>query len=374
MSKEPCRLPPSERLLSALALLAAVPLALAGASCRKEATPAAAGGAFAVQAIVGQVQSQSISETLSLIGTLAANEIVDIKSETDGAVAEIPFQEGQLVKAGDLLLRLDEAKASATLDEAEANLKLSRATYERSRQLFQDKLISQQEFDQAAAQFQGNEASVALRRRELKDSRIVAPFEGVVSARLVSPGQVISKNTTLTWLVDLDPIKVELSVPERFVSQLQLGQKLAITVATYPGRAFSGEVYFVAPFIDATNRTAFVKARVPNPQHELKPGMFANLDLTLRLKEHAIVIPESSLMATGDRTMVYVLDKENTAQVRPVKIGLRQPGVVEIVEGLKAGERVVVEGIQKVRPGGKVAPSPTPALGSPGTDNEKPAP
>jgi membrane fusion protein (multidrug efflux system) len=374
MSKEPCRLTPIERLLSALALLAAVPLALAGVSCRQEATPAAAGGAFAVQAIVGQVQSQSISETLSLIGTLAANEIVDIKSETDGAVAEIPFQEGQLVKAGDLLLRLDEAKASAALDEAEANLKLSRATYERSRQLFQDKLISQQEFDQAAAQFQANEASVALRRRELKDSRIVAPFEGVVSARLVSPGQVISKNTTLTWLVDLDPIKVELSVPERFVSQLQLGQKLAITVATYPGRAFSGEVYFVAPFIDATNRTAFVKARVPNPQHELKPGMFANLDLTLRLKEHAIVIPESSLMATGDRTMVYVLDKENTAQVRPVKIGLRQAGVVEIVEGLKAGERIVVEGIQKVRPGGKVAPSPTPALGSPGTDNEKPAP
>jgi membrane fusion protein (multidrug efflux system) len=272
-----------------------------------------------------------------------------------------------------LLLRLDEVRAGAALAEAEANFKLSRVTYDRSRQLFQDKLISQQEFDQAGAQFQAHQASVAMRQRELKDARIVAPFEGIVSSRQVSPGQVISKNTTLTWLVDLDPVKVELNVPERFVSQLRLGQKLEITVAAFPARVFSGEVFFIAPFVEANTRTALVKARVPNPQDELKPGMFANLDLTLRLKEQAIVIPETSVMATGDRTVIYVVDKQDTAQIRPVKLGLRQAGIVEIAEGLKAGERVVVEGHQKIRPGGKVKPvKPVEPIGSDAGEKGKP--
>src|SRR5262249_26482979 len=123
--------------------------------------------------------------------------------------------------------------------------------------------------------------------------------------------------------------------------------------------------FFIAPFVEANTRTALVKARVPNPQGELKPGMFANLDLTLRLKEQALVIPETSVMATGDRTVIYVVDKQDTAQIRPVKLGLRQAGIVEIAEGLKPGERVVVEGHQKIRPGGKVKPvKPAGPIGS----------
>ena len=357
------------------AFLLLAPLLLLATGCREQSAKAStgAGGGFAVQAVVVDATLQSISETLSLVGTLAADEMVEIKSETDGMVVEILFQEGQKVKSGDLLLRLDEVRASAALEEAEANFKLSRLTYDRSRQLFQDKLISQQEFDQAGAQFQAHQASVAMRKRELKDARIVAPFEGIVSSRQVSPGQVISKNTTLTWLVDLDPVKVELNVPERFVSQLRLGQKLEITVAAFPARVFSGEVFFIAPFVEANTRTALVKARVPNPQDELKPGMFANLDLTLRLKEQAIVIPETSVMATGDRTVIYVVDKQDTAQIRPVKLGLRQAGIVEIAEGLKAGERVVVEGHQKIRPGGKVKPvKPVEPIGSDAGEKGKP--
>ena len=325
----------------------------------------------AVQAVVAEAKLQAISETLSLVGTLAANEMVEIKSETDGLVQEIGFEEGQKVKAGHLLLRLDEVKFAAAVNEAEANFKFSRATYDRSHQLYEQKLISQQEHDQVAAQFQANQASLDLKKRELKDARIVAPFAGVVSSRQVSPGQVISKNTTLTWLVDLDPVKVELNIPERFVSRLRVGQKLEITVATFPGRAFSGEVFFVAPFIEPATRTALVKARVANPQHELKPGMFANLDLTLRLKEQAVVIPETAIMATGDRTLIYALDDQDIARLRPVKIGLRQIGSVEITEGLKAGERVVIEGVQKIRPGGKVKPSAPARMGESSGGGEK---
>jgi membrane fusion protein (multidrug efflux system) len=334
-------------------------VALAGTACRRSdpgaSAPGAAAGGFAVQAIVVDAKVQPVSESLSLVGTVAANEI---KSEADGTVEEVRFTEGQKVKAGDLLLRLDEVKFAAVAAEAEANFKLSRTTYERTRQLFTDKLISQQEFDQVAAQLQANQASLDLKKRQLKDARMLAPFDGVVGARSVSPGQVIAKNTTLTWLVDLDPIKVEFSVPERFVGQLRLGQMIELRVSAWPGRTFRGEVFFIAPVIETATRTALVKARVANPEHELRPGMFANLDLALRLKAEALVIPESAVMASGDRTIIYVVDSNDLAQIRPVTLGIRQAGLVEVATGLKAGERVVAEGIQKIRPGGKVKAVP----------------
>jgi membrane fusion protein, multidrug efflux system len=330
-----------------------------GVGCQKK--PAGAGGGppagFAVQAVVMEAKVQPVNETLSLVGSVAANEMVEIKSETDGTLEEILFTEGKPVKQGELLIRLDESKFSASVNEAEANFKLSETTYERSRQLHGEKLVSRQEYDQAAALYQANKASLDLKKRLMKDARIYAPFKGVMGTRLVSPGQVIGKNTTLTWLIDLDPVKVEVNVPERFVGQLRVGQKIEVTVAAYPGRTFLGEVFFVAPFVESATRTAQVKARIANPQAELKPGMFANLNLTLKLKEEALVIPETSVMSSGDRTIIYVLDQNDTAQIRPVKIGIRQAGLVEITSGLKPGERVVAEGIQKIRPGAKVKPS-----------------
>jgi membrane fusion protein, multidrug efflux system len=337
---------------TSLAVLIAV--VFTGPGCKKKAAAGGAPAGFAVQALVVEATVQPVSESLSLVGTLAANEMVEIKSETDGTLEEILFTEGQQVKEGDLLLRLNDTKLGAAVAEAEANYKLSQASYERNKQLFRDRLVSQQDFDQVAAQFQASQASLDLKKRELKDTRIYASFGGVVSSRQVSPGQVISKNTTFTWLVDVDPVKVEINVPERYAGQLHPGQRIEITVAAYPGRKFTGEVFFVAPFVEAATRTALVKARVPNPQLELKPGMFANLDLTLKLKEQAIVIPESAVLASGDRIIVYALNKEDVAEVRPVKLGIRQAGLVEILSGLKAGDRVVAEGLQKVRPGGKV--------------------
>jgi len=306
------------------------------------------------QVVAVEARVQSVSETLSLVGTVAADEMVEIKAETEGVVQTINFEEGQPVEAGRLLLGLDETKLAAAVSEAEASFKLSRANFSRSEQLLKDRLISQQEFDQAAATFAVNQAGLELKRRELKDTRIYAPFAGVTGARSVSPGQVISKNSTLTWLVALNPVKVEVNVPERFLSQLKAGQTLEIGVATFPGRKFKGQVYFIAPFVDPATRTALVKARIANPDFELKPGMFANLDLTLQIRDHAIVIPEPALMLSGDRTMVFVVDKNLVAQLRDVNIGVRLAGQVEILKGLGDGDRVIVEGLQKTRPGGPV--------------------
>jgi len=335
---------------------------LAGSGCHRGdgAAPAAGGRVMpATQVIAAEARRQPVAETLSLVGTLAANEMIELKSEVDGTVEEIRLNEGQLAAKGDLLVRLDERKLAAAVAEAEANHELHRLTYERNQRLLKEKLVSQQDYDQTIAAYNASGASLELKRQQLRDAKIYAPFAGMLGARSVSPGQVIARNTTLGWLVDLDTVKLEVAVPERFLGQLRAGQPLELAVAAFPGEKFKGEVYFIGPQVDPVTRTVFVKARVTNPDRKLRPGMFANLELTLRLKEQAIVIPESAVMASGDRNVVYVIGEDGTAQLRPVQLGTRLAGQVEVTKGLNGGEQVVAEGLQKVRPGGKVKSSGT---------------
>jgi membrane fusion protein (multidrug efflux system) len=328
--------------------------------CQKQDAAGRAAARQPVQVVAVEARRQSVSETLPLVGALAANEMVEIKSETEGTVQEILFQEGQFVKKGDLLVKLDETKFAASLAQAEANLKLAQATFERNQRLLQDKLISQQEFDQSASAYTVSLRVVDWMRRQLEDALIHAPFDGVISARQISPGQVISKNSTLTWLVDLDPVKVEFNVPERFLSQLRVGQPIQINVAAFPGSKFPGKVFFIAPYVDPEEHTALVKAEVPNPERALKPGMFANLDLTLTVREQAVVIPEAALsqMLEGNRANVLIVTETNTVDLRPVQLGVRLAGHVEVLSGLRGGEKVIVEGTQKVGPGSPVKLAP----------------
>lgn len=352
--------------LSILAFLSAACLVLT--ACRpKPGGSNLPPGMMAIQVVTTEAKRQAVSDTLSLVGSFAANEWIELKAETEGVVQEILFQEGQPVKKDQLLIRLDDTKLAATLAETEANFRLSEATFARSQQLFRDKLVSQQEYDQAAATFERTRATVDLMKRQLKDARICAPFAGIAGARNLSPGQVITRATVITTLVDLDPVKLEFYVPEWALSQVQIGQNLEISVAAYPDRKFNAKVYFVSPKLDEATRRALLKAEVANPKHELKPGMFANLDLTLQLRDSAIVIPELALMWDGDSARVFVVDANHTAELRPVKVGIRLPGLAEITGGLKAGEQVITEGVQKVVPGAqvRVAGPPPAAPGAP---------
>jgi len=348
-------------------------LALALAGCKPKG---AASGAKPPppQVVVAEARTQRVVETLSRVADVQANEMVEIKAEADGIVEEILFLEGQQVEKGHLLVRLDETKFAASLAQSEANFKLAQANFDRSKQLLAERLISQQEFDQSAAGFQANQASVELTRRQLKDARIYAPFEGVVSSREVSPGQLITKSTVVSWLIDLDPVKVEFHVPEKFLGQVAVKQQIAVGVEAFPGERFQGEVFFVSPFVDPVNRTALVKAEIPNPQHKLKPGMFANLDLTLVVRERSTVIPEAAItqILTNAQAMVFAVGADSTAQPRKIKTGVRLVGAVEVLEGLEPGEKVIVEGLQKISPGAPVrivpteASAPPPAAAKPG--------
>lgn len=338
--------------------LALVALAVLSA-CKKPDAAKAAGPQTMppTQVVAVEARRESVAESLSLVGTLTANEWVEIKAELEATVVEIGFDEGKPVTKGQLLFRLDESKLTTALAEAEVNLKLSKVNYDRAQQLLRDKTISQQEFDQLASRYESMQAAIAVRQRELKDTKIHAAFAGVMGARNVSSGQVIKKDTVLGQLVDLNPVKVEVSVPERFLSLLKLDQTIELRVAAFPGRTFKGQVYFIAPQVETSTRTALVKAKIANSDFALKPGMFANLDLTLQLRADAVVVPEPAIMVNADRATLYIVDKDMNAQIRPVKLGVRAAGVVEILSGVEAGQLVIVEGVQKVRPGAKVKPA-----------------
>lgn len=329
------------------------------AGCTKPAGgPPGGGGMPPMQVVAVEAKRQPVTEALSLVGSIAPNEMVEIKSETEGIVQEILFDEGQAVTNGQLLIRLDDSKLAASLSEAESSFQLSQANFERAKVLIRDKMISSQEFDQAAATFNLHQAILELRKRQLKDTRIYAPYDGVVGARHVSPGQVITKDRVLTVLVELDPVKVEVNVPERYLPQLQVGQPLEFSVAAFRGEKFRGEVYFIAPQLNENLRTALVKARIPNPRSRLRGGMFASLDLALQVRDSAIVIPEPAIMSSGDHFSVFIVDQDGNAQIRPIQVGLRLAGKAEVIKGLEAGEKVVVEGVQKLRPGGPVKLAP----------------
>jgi membrane fusion protein (multidrug efflux system) len=307
-----------------------------------------------VQVVAVEAKRQPVSENLSLVGTVMADEMVEIRSEVDGTVQDIKFEEGKPVEKDQLLIQLDPTKLAASLAESEAAFKLSVANFERMKTLQKDNVMAQQEFDQAQSAFEVNRASLDRKRRELKDTQVLAPFAGVMGSRYVSPGQVITKDTRLTTLVAMDPVKIEVNVPERFLSEVKTGQHIDVKVAAYAKETFKGDVFFIAPQVDTTTRTVLVKARIANPDHRLKPGMFAGLDLTLKIRDEAVVIPEAALILAGDTVSVVIVDEKQTAQYRIVKVGVRLAGKVEITDGLKGGEKVIVEGYQKAMPGGAV--------------------
>ncbi len=340
--------------MSAMTRLLMCVVLVAAAGCGKQG--GAGRGEMVVPVVSASARQQAVEETIEAVGTLAANESVDVKSEIDGTIEAIRFDEGQRVEAGQVLVELDHAKRRATLAEAVANLKMAESTRQRYAALLESQAVAQQEADQANATWVANQALVDRLTSELEDATIKASFGGLAGARLLSVGQFISKGTSITTLIDPDPMKLEFRVPERFLGQIKPQQAVKLEAAAYPETAFTGEIYFIDPQIDPATRTVLLKATVPNQDGRLRQGMFAQVKLVVQVKEQAVVIPDAALLYQGDLTFVYAIDDERQAQMRPVTVGLRLSDSVEVTEGLQAGEAVVIEGHQKLHPGAKVAP------------------
>ena len=309
-------------------------------------------GRGSVAVIAAIAKAERLVSQINALGTARANEAVEITSKVSNTVTAVRFSDGQRVAKGQVLVELDSAQARADLEAAEAASAESASQVKRSRELIQSRVISESQFEQLEATMKANGARVAAARSHVDDTVVRAPFSGRVGLRRVSVGSLVNPGTTITTLDDLSVIKVDFSVPENFLAGLREGLKVTTSAAAFPGRAFTGTVTGVDSRIDPVSRSLIVRAAVPNPDLSLKPGMFLNV--TLARDEHdAVMVPEGALVPEQSRQFLFVIEAGRATR-REVRIGGRQPGRVEIVSGLKAGEQVIVEGTQKVREGAEV--------------------
>ena len=328
-------------------LLIAGLLVLGGCRGKEEAAAAGAGGPpggmqLPVETIT--VQPQALVAGLQTVGSLRADESVVVRPEVAGRIVRIHFTEGGRVNAGQPLFTLDSSLAQASLNEAAANLENSRRAAARAGQLTKEQLIAQAEYDRARAALGVDQARVASARTTLSKMTLRAPFSGQIGLREVSVGEFVDVGQDLVTLVRLDPIEVDFSVPETALAQLRNGQKLGVTVDAFPGDTFAGEVVAIDPVVDPGSRSARLRAQIPNPDGRLKPGQFAKVQLdTGTDNAQALLVPEQALMQDGDTRFVYTV-VDGKASKAVVRTGARVPGMVQVVEGLKAGDVVITAG------------------------------
>lgn len=300
-----------------------------------------------------QVKKAASGKEITAVGTVRADETVAIATEIAGRIASIHFSEGGRVAKGEVLLRLDAEISEAQRDEAQANLTLSTANYQRAEALLKEQAISEQEVDAARAQHLLHQAQLRLRNAELAKSVIVAPFAGVVGLRQVSPGSYVKEGTLIVTLDALDPVKVDFRLPESYANTIKVGQTLTLSVAALRGEALTGTVYAIDPQIDEKGRSLLLRARVANPKGQLRPGMFATIRLSAGTVGETLVIPEEAIVLQSSGQKVYRV-VAGKVELVAVTTGKRRQGEVEILTGLQAGETVVTAGQLKIRPGSEV--------------------
>lgn len=331
----------------------------------KTPTPAAAAApkpGLPVKA--GIVKAGAISEELSAIGTLLANESVMIRPELDGRIAAIHFSEGQAVRQGEKLVSLDSSEIVAQLAGVNAALSLNRSRMKRAEELHGKNFISAQALDEARENLNQSLARQAEIQAKLDKMTIKAPFEGVAGLRQASPGAYVKAGQDIARLEGIGTLKLDFRAPELFLRKIRVNQEVQLGVDAFPGESFRGAIYAIEPAVDEQTRTVLLRARVPNPGVRLKPGMFARVNLVLETREQAVLVPEQALVPRGTERFVFRV-AEGKAVLTKIEIGLRRPGEVEVAQGLAAGETIVIDGQLKLQDGAAVTvladkPAPKP--------------
>lgn len=325
-------------------------LAIVGLRGPAQESYAAEAGPMGVPVVIAEARLEPVERALEAVGSVRADESVILRPEIAGRIAALHFREGDRVRAGQLLIELNAEEQAAALAQMETQEALERQSLARVHEMHEKKLISEQLYDEAQARWKNATAQRERDRVRLARTRIAAPFAGVLGLRQVSVGDVVAPGQDLVNLEAIDQVKVDFNVPEKFAAQVQAGMKLDIGVDAWPSRRYEGTIQAIDPRVDEATRTLRLRARLPNPEHALKPGMFARVRLELGDQSNAVFVPEQALFSKGSQALVFRIEN-GKAWSTPVKTGLRRPGSVEIVEGLRGGEQVVIEGLQKLRDG-----------------------
>ncbi|WPX90129.1 efflux RND transporter periplasmic adaptor subunit [Pseudomonas asiatica] len=333
-------------------------------------------------------EQRSWQERLPAVGSLKALQGVELSLEVEGIVKALHFDSGQQVKAGQLLLQLNDDQETALLGTAQADLGLAKVDFGRGSQLVGDSAISRGEFDRLTAQYRRNQAVVDQLKASKTKKSISAPFSGTIGIRQVDVGDYLAAGTVIATLQDTSSLYVDFNVPEQALPHLSLGQQVLVQVAAYPGQTFPASLSAINPKVEEATRNLLVRATMANPDGKLLPGMFASLLILLPNPQPQVVVPESAITYTLYGNSVYVAtpkkDKDGkplnddkgqpqlTAEQRAVQTGERRDGVVVVSKGLQAGEQVITAGQLKLTPGAAIRigqdKALKPAQGTPGKD------
>jgi RND family efflux transporter MFP subunit len=380
--------------------------ALAAGACADAIADRDAADAVAVAVTLATATEQPVARFIRVSGTLTAQEQAEVAAEVVGRVVSTPVERGTRVAAGAELIRIAAEEAEAQAREAQANAAqiearlgladgvafetervpevanaaasraLARADFERTKMLQERQLLSQAEFDQRQTQLAAAErqydvartaadqqfqslvaarARVALAQKTLADTVVRAPFAGVVGERLVSVGDYVTRGTRVASVMRIDPLRVELTVPEQYVSAVEEGRAVTFVVDAYPGETFTGHVRYVSPSVRAETRALLVEAVVPNGSRRLKPGFFATARIEQAEAQPGILLPAGAVKTVAGTARVFVVENDQ-AEERIITTGQTVGDQIEITSGVKAGERVAASGVADLVDGIRVAP------------------
>jgi membrane fusion protein (multidrug efflux system) len=301
---------------------------------------------------VTEVKREQWQPYLTSVGSLVAVSGIDVSNELAGTITAIYFESGQSVKKGQLLITLDTSTDEAELKGLQADAQLAQVRFERYEKLIGKQFISRSDYDQSRAQLAQAQSAVKAKLSVIAKKRIRAPFDGKLGIRLVDIGQYLAEGSAIVPLQKLDPIYVDFTLPEQHLGGLAIGQKMTVTVQAYPGKLFNGTISAMNPLIDIGTRSIKLRATLANPEQILRPGMFADVQVLSSRKQDVLTLPDTAITYNPYGDSVFVVESGEqglTVQRRQVKTGETRRGRVQIVEGLKAGERVVSAGQVKLR-------------------------
>ncbi|MES2912852.1 MAG: efflux RND transporter periplasmic adaptor subunit [Pseudomonadota bacterium] len=325
------------------------------------ASPAASGPSDGKPLSVefAKVEIAKITDDTQAVGSLRSRRGVVLRPEVSGRITQLNFTDGQRVRKGQVLVQFDDQLPLAQVQQSMAELSIAQANQKRNQELVAQNFVSQRSLDESAANLQVAQARLSLARATAARLKIVAPFDGIAGIRLVNVGDYLKDGADIVNIEDIDALFVDFRLPERFQSKVKRGQTAMLDIDALPGRRFTAQVQAIDPLIDANGRSVGVRGCIDNRQLQMRPGMFARVNAVFGERENARIIPEEAIIPQGGRQFVLKLlpgpsaDTRTTKRVE-VKVGLRRPGRVEILEGLDAGDTVVTTGQQRVQKDGTV--------------------
>jgi len=297
--------------------------------------------AMAVNAVV--VEPQEFANTLSLSGSIEANEQVELRSEVSGIAQKIYFEEGARVSKGQVLVKIDDVELRAQLGEARTRQNLAAENERRAKLLLEKEAISREEYDIASADFKTAQAQTQLINAQIAKTSIRAPFSGTIGLRNISPGTYVTPETLIASLVNSSQIKITFSIPEKYAPQVKVNSNVTFTVAGYDEK-FTAKIYALEPAVEVATRTLRVRALAQNPDGKLLPGTFANVELPLEKMEGVFLVPTEAIVPIQGGKKVFVA-RNGAAQEVMVQTGTRTDKDIVVLEGLKEGDTVLTTGV-----------------------------